>query len=147
MQRLFVLPSVDSSFYRVAIRGDEARGRVPQNGLKARRRFSTVSSTVREFLARKTAQFCCKPHSLGLPMMRNAVQHSENVRNSLVLNYKSATHETKWRPFAVSTDWLARSRWFSKLFDEYSTNRIRFGAFSCATVRNGRSTSPNEFLS
>ena len=26
MQRLFVLPSVDSSFYRVAIRGDEARG-------------------------------------------------------------------------------------------------------------------------
>ena len=51
MQRLFVLPSVDSSFYRVAIRGDEARGRVPHHGLKARRRFSMVSSTVRQFLA------------------------------------------------------------------------------------------------
>ena len=27
---------------------------------------------------------------LGLPMIRNAMQHSENVRNSLGLNYKSA---------------------------------------------------------
>jgi hypothetical protein len=39
----------------------------------------------------KSAQFCvtrCKLHSLGLPI-RNAVQHSENVRNSLDLNYKS----------------------------------------------------------
>jgi hypothetical protein len=41
----------------------------------------------------KTAQSCvtrCKPHWLGLPMIRNAVQRSENVRNSLGLNYKSA---------------------------------------------------------
>jgi hypothetical protein len=40
----------------------------------------------------KTARFYatrCKPNSLGLPMIRNAMQHSENVRNSLVLNYKS----------------------------------------------------------
>ena len=40
----------------------------------------------------KSVQFCetrRKPHSLGLPMIRNAVQHSENVRNSLGLNYKS----------------------------------------------------------
>lgn len=60
MQRLFVLPSVDSSFYRVAIRGDEARGRVPHNGLKARRRFSTV----RQFLAakrRNSAQRAANP--------------------------------------------------------------------------------------
>jgi hypothetical protein len=56
--------SVDSSFYRVAIRGDKTRGRVPQNGLKARRRFSTVSSTVRQFLAAKR---------------RNSAQHSANA--------------------------------------------------------------------
>jgi hypothetical protein len=31
----------------------------------------------------------CKHHSLDLPMIRNAVQYSENVRNSLVLNYES----------------------------------------------------------
>jgi hypothetical protein len=32
----------------------------------------------------------CKRYSLGLSMIRNAVQHSENVRTSLDLNYKSA---------------------------------------------------------
>jgi hypothetical protein len=43
MQRLFVLPSVDSSFYRVAFSGHKASCRVPHNGLKERRRFSTDS--------------------------------------------------------------------------------------------------------
>jgi hypothetical protein len=31
-----------------------------------------------------------KSDSFRLPVIRNAVQHSENVRNSLGLNYKSA---------------------------------------------------------
>jgi hypothetical protein len=46
----------------------------------------------REKICSKSAQLSatpCKPYSLGLPMIRNAVQHSENVRNSLGLNYKS----------------------------------------------------------
>jgi hypothetical protein len=55
--------------------------------------ISRSLSTVPRHFCCKITQFCvtrCKPHSLGLPMIRNAVQHSENVRNSLVLNYKSA---------------------------------------------------------
>jgi hypothetical protein len=50
-------------------------------------------STVPRHFCCKITQFCitrCKTLSLGLPMICNAVQHSENVRNSLVLNYKSA---------------------------------------------------------
>ena len=49
-----------------------------------------------EIFGCKSEQFYvtrCKPYSLGLPMIRNAVQHSEKVRNSLVLNYKSAALE------------------------------------------------------
>jgi hypothetical protein len=49
---------------------------------------------------RKTVQFYitpCKRHSLGLPMIRNAVQHSENVRNSLGLNYKAARESGNWK--------------------------------------------------
>jgi hypothetical protein len=41
----------------------------------------------------KRAQFCvtrCKCPNAELPSVSNAVQHSENVRNSLGLNYKSA---------------------------------------------------------
>jgi hypothetical protein len=41
----------------------------------------------------KSAQFCVtrrKPHSLGSPMIRNAVQHCENPCNTLGLNYKPA---------------------------------------------------------
>jgi hypothetical protein len=40
----------------------------------------------------KPAQFCamrCKPHSLGLPMIRNTVQRSENPRKNSLLNYES----------------------------------------------------------
>ena len=42
-----------------------------------------------EIFGCKTAQFYamrCKLYSLGSPLVRNALQHSENVRNSLGLN-------------------------------------------------------------
>jgi hypothetical protein len=49
-----------------------------------------------EIFGCKSEQFYvtrCKPYSLGLPMICNAVQHSEKVRNLLVLKYKSAALE------------------------------------------------------
>ena len=58
MQRLFVVPSVDSSFYKVAIRGDEARGRVPHNGLKARRSILRSSLRSDEFFLQNDAILC-----------------------------------------------------------------------------------------
>ena len=69
----------------------------PVKGVRTRKRedresFSVVFYGLESFGC-KSAQFYvtrCKPHSLGLPMICNVAQHSENVRNSLVLNYKSA---------------------------------------------------------
>jgi hypothetical protein len=54
--------------------------------------FTVVFYGAKDFCC-KTAQFCamrCKPHSLGLPMIRNTVQRSENRRKNSILNYKSA---------------------------------------------------------
>jgi hypothetical protein len=51
--------------------------------------FSTVYSTVARNFACKRAQFCatrCKCPNAELLNVSNAVQHSENVRNSLGLN-------------------------------------------------------------